>query len=33
MQLAYGAQRRGLALRQYHVVDLLDMAYGGPEAW
>ncbi len=33
MQLAYGAQRRGLPLRQYHVVDLLDMAYGGPEAW
>jgi glycolate oxidase iron-sulfur subunit len=27
MQLAYGARRRGVDLRLYHVVDLLDMAY------
>jgi glycolate oxidase iron-sulfur subunit len=33
MQLAYGARQRGLDLRQYHVVDLLDQAYGGPAAW
>jgi glycolate oxidase iron-sulfur subunit len=33
MQLAYGAQSRGLKLKQYHVVDLLDLAYGGPRAW
>jgi hypothetical protein len=29
MQLAYGARRRGAALKQVHVVDLLDRAYGG----
>jgi glycolate oxidase iron-sulfur subunit len=28
MQLAYGARRAGIDLEQYHVVDLLDMAYG-----
>src|SRR5919202_6516257 len=28
MQLAYGAQRRGATIQQYHVVDLLDKAYG-----
>jgi glycolate oxidase iron-sulfur subunit len=28
MQLAYGAQRKGTAIRQLHVVDLLDKAYG-----
>jgi glycolate oxidase iron-sulfur subunit len=28
MQLAYGAQRAGLSLKQLHVVDLLDRAYG-----
>src|SRR5262245_52955570 len=28
MQLAYGARRRGVELRQFHVVDLLDRAYG-----
>jgi glycolate oxidase iron-sulfur subunit len=27
MQLAYGARRAGADLKQYHVVDLLDMAY------
>ena len=27
MQLAYGARRRGVDLKLYHVVDLLDMAY------
>jgi glycolate oxidase iron-sulfur subunit len=30
MQLAYGARRAGADLEQYHVVDLLDMAYGRP---
>jgi glycolate oxidase iron-sulfur subunit len=29
MQLVYGARRRGLELKLYHVVDLLDMAYAG----
>jgi glycolate oxidase iron-sulfur subunit len=29
MQLAYGARRRGVELKQVHVVDLLDAAYGG----
>jgi len=29
MQLAYGARRRGVALDLFHVVDLLDRAYGG----
>lgn len=33
MQLAYGAKRHGLDIKQYHVVDLLDLAYGGPKAW
>jgi hypothetical protein len=28
MQLAYGAQRRGVDLKLVHVVDLLDRAYG-----
>jgi glycolate oxidase iron-sulfur subunit len=28
MQLAYGARRAGADLEQYHVVDLLDRAYG-----
>ena len=28
MQLAYGARRRGVDLKLFHVVDLLDMAYG-----
>jgi glycolate oxidase iron-sulfur subunit len=28
MQLAYGARRRGAALQFFHVVDLLDRAYG-----
>ncbi|HET6319314.1 MAG TPA: heterodisulfide reductase-related iron-sulfur binding cluster [Chloroflexota bacterium] len=28
MQLAYGAQRAGMSLKQLHVVDLLDRAYG-----
>jgi glycolate dehydrogenase iron-sulfur subunit len=28
MQLAYGAQRRGVDLQFFHVVDLLDRAYG-----
>jgi glycolate oxidase iron-sulfur subunit len=32
MQLAYGARRAGATLQQYHVVDLLDMAYGGASA-
>jgi glycolate oxidase iron-sulfur subunit len=30
MQLAYGARRRGVSLQLFHVVDLLDRAYGGP---
>jgi glycolate oxidase iron-sulfur subunit len=30
MQLVYGARRRGMDLKLYHVVDLLDMAYGAP---
>jgi glycolate oxidase iron-sulfur subunit len=30
MQLAYGARRRGVQLRLFHVVDLLDMAYAPP---
>jgi glycolate oxidase iron-sulfur subunit len=30
MQLAYGATRRGSSIKQVHVVDLLDRAYGGP---
>jgi hypothetical protein len=29
MQLAYGARRRGVELQFFHVVDLLDQAYGG----
>jgi glycolate oxidase iron-sulfur subunit len=29
MQLAYGAQRRGIDVRLMHVVDLLDRAYTG----
>jgi glycolate dehydrogenase iron-sulfur subunit len=29
MQLAYGARQSGARLAQYHVVDLLDRAYGG----
>lgn len=29
MQLAYGARRKGIAMQQLHVVDLLDRAYGG----
>lgn len=29
MQLAYGARRRGVKLDLFHVVDLLDRAYGG----
>ena len=28
MQLAYGARRRGVDLQLFHVVDLLDRAYG-----
>jgi Fe-S oxidoreductase len=28
MQLAYGARRRGAQLQLFHVVDLLDRAYG-----
>jgi len=28
MQLAYGARRRGVTLELFHVVDLLDRAYG-----
>jgi glycolate oxidase iron-sulfur subunit len=28
MQLAYGARRRGVDLQLFHVVDLLDQAYG-----
>jgi glycolate oxidase iron-sulfur subunit len=28
MQLAYGAHRRGVELKLFHVVDLLDRAYG-----
>jgi glycolate oxidase iron-sulfur subunit len=33
MQLSFGARQRGAPLRQYHVVDLLDLSYGGPAAW
>ena len=33
MQLAFGAHQRHVELRQYHVVDLLDLSYGGPAAW
>jgi glycolate oxidase iron-sulfur subunit len=33
MQLSFGARQRDAELRQYHVVDLLDLSYGGPAAW
>jgi glycolate oxidase iron-sulfur subunit len=33
MQLGYGARQRGLDLQLFHVVDLLDVAYGGSAAW
>jgi hypothetical protein len=28
MQLAYGARRKNAPIKQLHVVDLLDRAYG-----
>jgi glycolate oxidase iron-sulfur subunit len=30
MQIGFGIRKRGLRMQVYHVVDLLDGAYGGP---
>ncbi len=31
MHLAYGARKKGMALRVRHVSQVLDEAYGGPK--